>query len=504
MSVLAELLESRDAAQAELDGIVRTEEGEDRVELTDEQESRSRELIAEIEQLDPRIDEETRKAARNKLLAEARKQVVTEPALSTQVDEPRVYGKRSRNSWFHDQHILVNSSPLDPRRREAEARQLEWSHQVEWHLANDDKVTDAIEKQMRSELRRQGAQSVDASLAEYRDRGRTAADLKDQELRTGITTGGGATASAAGGGAAAFVSPVIFINEYAPYREAGRAFIQQLHQQPLPDYGMELYLPYVSGPAGVAAQTEGIGVQETDPTMGYLSGAVGTEAGQVSVSQQSLDRTGPGFEFDRLIFDQLQRDYDPKLDAYALTQVLAVATSQAYTGTFALTVASGVGGFVGQVSGAISSINTAAGTFLNPTHLFVIPSRWQFIAAWADAQGRQIIVPERYGPFNASGTANDVGEPVIEGYTGYTLAGLPVFKDQNIPNLGTTSTDQAIVGDLSEVYWFEGAPVDRVLPQTLAGNLQVIIQRYGYRGIIVRYPAGLVSINGAAMAAPVF
>lgn len=503
MGVLAELLESRDAAQAELDELVRSGEDGEQPELTEEQEARSRELIDEIEQLDPRIAEETRNAQRTKLLSDARRHVVTEPAASTVVDEPRVYGRRSRHSWFADQHAMVNRSPLDPRRREAEGRLTEWSHQVEREYADDSKAGRAAETQMRSQLREQGVESIEGRLADFRERGRTALDAK-QEDRTGITTGGGATASASGGGAAALVSPVIFINEYASYREAGRAFISQLHQQPLPDYGMELYLPYVSGPAGVASQTEGSGVQETDPTMGYLSGQVGTEAGQVTVSQQSLDRTGPGFEFDRLIFDQLQRDYDPKLDAYGITQVLAVATSQSYTGSFAVSTASGVGGFLGQVSGAISSINTAAGTFLNPTHVFVLPSRWQFIAAWADAQGRQLIVPEKYGPFNASATADGVGEPVIEGYTGYSFAGLPVFKDNNIPLLGTTTTDQAIVGDLSEVYWFEGAPVDRVLPQTLAGNLQVIIQRYGYRGIIVRYPAGVVSINGTAMAAPTF
>lgn len=510
MSRLADLLEKRDAHQQELDGLVAscrvvdetTGKTQDR-ELTEDEEKRSRKLLKKIDELDAEIVGEKRSAERQRTLAEARQIVApVEPALTTQVDEPRVYGKRSRNSWFHDQHILVNSSPMDPRRLEAQARQMEWSHQVERELANGSKAAAGIEKQIRSEMRRQGEQSVEGKLAEFRERGRTAMESKVEQR--GITTGGGATASAAGGGAAAFVSPVIFIDEYAPYREAGRAFVNQLHHQPLPDYGMELYLPFVSGPAAVAAQTEGSAVQETDPTMGYLSGSVGTEAGQVTVSQQSLDRTGPGFAFDKLIFDQLSRDYDPKLDVYALSQVLAVATSQSYTGTFAVSTASGVGGFLGQVNGAISTINTAPGTFLNPTCAFMIPSRWQYIAAWADAEGRQLIVPERYGPFNASGTAAADGAPVIEGYTGYSFAGLPVFKDANIPLLGTTTTDQVIVGDLSEVYWFEGQPVDRVLPQTLAGNLQVIIQRYGYRGIIVRYPAGVVSINGSAMAAPVF
>ena len=515
MSRLKTLQDRREKRQARLDALVDgakdvddAGEQHDR-ELTDEEQTRSAKLLSQIDKLDREIRKETRAVEKRAQIAAARSAVtIVEPARSTVVDEPRVYGKRSRNSWFHDQHVLVNSSPLDPRRHDAELRLMEWSHQVERDLANDDHdVVSAIEAQLRSEMRRRGNENVDGAIAEYRSRGRAALEQKTGdgvELRA-ITTGGGAQVSASGGGAAAFVSPVIMINDYAPYREAGRAFVTQLHSIPLPDYGMELALPYVSGPAGVGQQgSEGGAVPETDPTFGYLSGQIGTESGQVTVSQQSIDRTGPGFDFDRMIFDQLGRDYDPKLDAFAISQVLAVATTQAYTGTFSVSTASGVGGFLGQVNGAIAAINTAAGTFLDPTHLFMLPSRWQFIASWADAQGRQLIVPEQYGPFNAAGTAGGVGSPVIEGYTGFSFAGLPVFKDNNLPLLGTTTTDQAIVGDLSEVYWAEGMAVDRVLPQTLAGNLQVIIQRYGYRGIIVRYPNGVVVINGAAMAAPTF
>jgi HK97 family phage major capsid protein len=268
---------------------------------------------------------------------------------------------------------------------------------------------------------------------------------------------------------------------------------------------MEVYLPQVTGPAGITAQTEGSGVNETDPTFGYLSAALSTYAGQVTVSQQQLDRTGPGFSFDRMIFDQLNRDYCPKVDTKALNTVLGVATSQSWTGNagaFDLVAASGAGGFYGQVSKAKASIRTTAGTVLNPTHLFLVPQRWEFIAAWSDSQGRPVVVPDYAGVMNAAAAGSADGDEGIEGRTGYRLNGLPVFTDANIPNLGTTSTDQAIVGDLGECWVFEGNPVHRVLPQTLAGNLQVILQQYSYLAVLVRYPAAFVSINGTGMAAP--
>lgn len=509
--VLKEILEQRDALQGELEQITQAVEAEKR-DLSEAEETRSAELLAQIDEIDERVAQENRAAAKAELLAEARKRVQSVEARSSadgsQVNvsvesEAMVYGPDSRNSWWADQIALATRTPLDDRRIEAEARQREWSHQVEREIAHGTAKGKAAAKQFLDNESYRTAGKAAEKLAEARERGRVSLDAKTEQ-RTGITTGGGATASASGGGGAAFVSPVILaLSDYAPYREYGRAFIDQANRQPLPEYGMEVYLPHVTGPAAVASQTEAGAVAETDPTFGYLSAGLITEAGQVTVSQQQLDRTGPGFAFDRMIFDQLERDYAPKVDLYTLNQVLAVATSQSYTGTFALSAASGSGGFYGQVSKAKAAIRTAAGTILNPTHLFMQPSRWEFIAAWADTQGRALVVPDYAGPFNALANSAD-GDAGIEGRTGARFNGLPVFADANIPNLGTTTTDQALVACMSEVWVFEGNPVHRVLPQTLGGNLQTILQRYSYIAVLVRYPAGIVSINGTAMTAPAY
>ena len=238
---------------------------------------------------------------------------------------------------------------------------------------------------------------------------------------------------------------------------------------------MEVYIPFVSGPAGVAQQnTENTGVQETDPTFGFKAGALTTQSGQVIVSQQLLDRSGPNFNFDTMIFDQLMRDYTPKVDTYALTQALAGAGSQPWTGSsgaFDLTTTSGAGGFYGQVSKAKAAIRTTAGTVLNASHIFVSPQIWEYIAATADSTGRPLVAPDYAGVFNAAAAGSNDGDVGIEGVTGYRLAGLPVYTDGNIPSIGTTSESQAIVGDLAEVYVYEGNVVPRVIPQTYANQL---------------------------------
>jgi hypothetical protein len=229
----------------------------------------------------------------------------------------------------------------------------------------------------------------------------------------------------------------------------------------------------------VTATTESSGsttIADLAPTAGYLSGSLKTLSGQVVVSQQLLDRAGPSFAFDKLIFDQLMRNYALNFDVYCLEIALASAGVLNYKGNagkFELTKKEAAGGFYGQVAKAKAEIRTTAGTVLNPTHLFVRPTRWEFMSAFADTTGRSLVVPTYAGPFNAAGAGSASGDEGIEGATGYKFAGLPVFTDENIPDQGTTTNDQAVVGCLDEVWVFEGAITPRTIPQTKANTLQV-------------------------------
>lgn len=502
MSVLKDLLEKRDAAQQSLEELVRNPDGTDR-ELTGEQEERTASLLKNIDELDARIDEESQLEERRQRLAKAHGLLNSRMADVEVIHQPAMYGPESPHSHYADMAYAQILPEFDPRGAEARSRLREWSHQVEREVALGTKEGRSAEKQILANYRT-GPTTPQAAVAEARRRGLASIE----EKRTGITTGGGATATASGGGAA-FVSPVFYLTEYAPYREFGRAFADQCTKQPLPDYGMDVYIPAVTGPAKVTnSYTESAAVTELDPTAGYLSVQLSILAGQVTVSQALLDRAGPGFSFDRMIFDQLNRDYAPKLDSLVLAAALSSPATTTYTASsFQVSQAGNPGpangSFYSKVSSAKASMRTTAGTVLNPTHLFVQPSRWELIAAFGDSTARPLVVPDYAGPWNAAAAGSSDGDVGIEGNTGYRFNGLRAFTDANIPTPGT-GADQAIVGDLSEVHVFEGTPVTRAVPQTLAGNLQVLLQLYNYAGAIVRYPNAINAISGTGMAGITF
>ncbi|HET6911115.1 MAG TPA: hypothetical protein VFH54_17435 [Mycobacteriales bacterium] len=490
MSVLADLLASRDAAQKAYDEFVNPliEAGAD---LTDEQQEKRTELRSAVEGYDARIDEVDAEQKRSAKLAEIRKGIGATPAATVaEVNEPTTYGKGSEHSYFLDlAHVALG--PTDPGYEESRARILRASHEVavEMLTNKDSEKRSRIRDLIKEEKRSAGKDVVRDAVKRYEALGQTGRS----EMRALDTT-------ASSGGS--FVTPIYQVGEYAPFREAGRAFADQCNKQELPAYGMTVYIPHVTSAAAVAATSQNTAITEVDPTAAYLSGNLAIMAGEVTVSQALLDRAGPGFQYDAMVFDQLNRDYAPKLDANVLTAALAGAGTVAYTDStgFHLNIANGTGGFYSKVSGAKSAIRKGAGTFLSPTHLFLDPARWEFISGWGDGNARPVVVPGYAGPWNAVAGGNADGDLSVDGPTGYRLNGLPVFTDANIP-VPTVGADQAIVGDLREVYVFEGTPVTRAVPQTLANQLSILLQLYSYTTTIVRYPLGVQSVVGTGMSA---
>lgn len=509
MNPLEALLEKRSAAAEELEGILRDPEtGVSRESLTDEQETRSEALLGEIDEFDVEIRKQTEIQEKQNMLARARGLVTRSASVDAQVvEEKMVYGPESRNSFYLDMITLDRKSAIDPRHRAAQERMLQWSDQVEREVAEGSEFGKVAERQLREIYRDGSVEFTHAVMTEVRERGKLARELKDGVESRAILSGGGTTASAAGGGAAAFVTPV-FGTPYIPYREYGRAFADQCAKGDLPDYGLAIYKPQVTGPGGVSQLTEGNAVTEVDPAAGLQVATLVEFAGQVTLSQLVLDRMAPDYRFDVMCEKQMAIDYAPKFDKYVLAQSLANATSQGWTGNsgkFELTPPSGSlpgsGGFYGQVSLAKANMRKLVGTVLNPSCLFLDPARYEYIAAWSDVNGRPVIVPDYAGPFNAVGNSGD-GDAGIEGYTGTRFNGLPVYTDANIPTTGgTLNQDQALVSDLNEVEVYEGNPVNRVLPQTLASSIEVILQRYSYATVFINYAAAVTTINGTGMSA---
>lgn len=515
MKTLKELLERRDALLTEYEELVNPVLEDDTGETTldEDGETRRTELKTELAELEPRIEEleyvEVRKSRFNEARLLATAVVDTDEKIDMKVvSEPKTYGPGSRNSYFAD--FCSASSPMFRDHAGALERLARYDYEVSVEVARGSDEGKRAEMTVKEQYRGKNPETTKRIVEELREKGNAGSEA-GLEQRTGVTTG------ASSGGS--FVTPVYFVNEYAAYRKPGRAFVDQCNMHELPEYGVTVFLPAVLTDASVAAQ--GVGgnpnagsgenttISDTEPTAGYLTADLVTEAGQVQISQQILDRAGPDFQFDKLVFEMLTNDYNAVIDQYVLTKALAGAGQVPYSASaFILMNNLPVGdtieaaSFYSKVAQAKAKIRTNAGVVMDPTHLFVDPARWEYIAAQSDTTGRPLVVPGYANPYNAAAAGNADGKVGYEGATGYTLNGLPVFHDLNIPKIG--NQDQAIVGALNQIYVWEGNLVPRVVPQTLAQSLTVLLQVYSYIAVIPRYPTAIQTISGNAMSPPPF
>jgi len=79
------------------------------------------------------------------------------------------------------------------------------------------------------------------------------------------------------------------------------------------------------------------------------------------------------------------------------------------------------------------------------------------------------------------------------------LHGLPVVTDPSIPTTGgaANNEDPIIVARFDDLILWEGGVRGRVLPQTKAMTLTVLIQLYGYLAFTAaRFPASVVEVTG--------
>lgn len=409
--------------------------------------------------------------------------------------EPGPYETRSPHSWVRDsiaasdadmRALLADHGTSDMSKAAVEARLQRHATDVVHSLRSRNRHGKQVERMLREKNRHE-----DPIVHEQRAR---------EEFRA-LTTGGGATASASGGGAAAFVAPAVIMAAWAEFRSPYRAFADQLNTSvALPAYGLQAYVPSVTSGTTVTTEAELSGVSEGDPVAGFSASPIVLKAGQINVTQQFLDRAGPGIAGDVILFAQLHEQLDAQVDAYALTQALAGAQTVTNAGTFALASATpGVGGFLGDLKKGKSKLTDTAGTRLRGTHCFATSDFVDYIGAYSDGNARPVFAPEldaNHLPIRAQG---DQG---AEGYSGYVLTGLALFADDNIPASGANT--QIVVCRADTILQLEGAPIPYLYPPTYAGNLDAVLGVRSYVATIPRFPAGVSVISGAAYAAITF
>lgn len=397
------------------------------------------------------------------------------------VSEPRTYGVRSPYSYFAD----IAAVAVDPTfhsgahgRLDRYAREV--AHEVEAGSPEGRYAENVVRETTRVE-----------DATEHRRR----ADGMLKELRA-LTTGGGTTASAAGGSFAALVSPYFLLDETSIFRGVERAFADSCHTLPMPEWGMEVYIPAFTATDAVAQQTEGSAVAETDPTTGLTGGPVVTITGAITATQQLFDRGGSGGgSADVLIQKDLNARLDEKIDLYAIQT--ALATAGTFAGAASLTATSFKEVYT-DMGTAREGITDTAGVRLRPTHVFTTYDLFSGLSDIMGSDGRPMVMPtEKPGYPIVEGA--DMGHPVWSRYTGCIMpGGLLWFTDDNIPPNG--SNNQIIVTAAYEANVLLESPVPTftVFPQYNAGNLEVMLNLRSYACLIARHPTGTQVYSGAA------
>jgi hypothetical protein len=399
--------------------------------------------------------------------------------------EPRVYGLESPHSYFAD--ISLMQQPAAQEHRGAMDRRGQYAREVAYEMSQGSVEGRRAERQIRARLR-----TLNAGEHERR------ASEAIREVRA-LETKGGITASASGGGAAAFVSPAFLMDEWALYRGIARSFADQCHKVPLPAYGLQIYLPLISGTAKVNKQTEGGSVTETVPSTALEGAKVETATGQLIITQQIFDRafTGGG-SMDSLIYAQLHQQLDQEVDVYVLNQVLSTAELIAGEGSYSTK------GLYKDLALAREKMADTAGTRLRATHLFTTTDLYGYATRQVDTTSeRPIIVPTSMPGFPLTTGADPfAGEqrPKWSRFMGTVLpGGVLWFTDDNIPVAGTGSRTQLIVSaPETAIVLLEDEPILSAFVETLANEVKVVLNLREYCAAITRHAAGTASISSNA------
>lgn len=484
---IGQLIERRDAVQADIDAMIATAERESRTRFEEAEETRLAELMAEHGTLVQRIADLEAYAERSR-----------ESAVSAERLERATQVHIRSEPMTYERHNVRSSFLLDMARTrflgdgDAGARLARHRSEIDVELREGGRL---------HRLERDRARQFGRFVEELRqETGREVTLERRDADRTDATSVGD------------FVPPIWLMELYADSPRAGRPFADAVRNLPLPGGTDQINIPKITTGTAVAAQTaDNAGVNEQDMVTNVAQAPVRTIAGQFDVALQVLEQSP--IAFDEVVFLDLAADYDAKLDLQTLNG----------------------SGSSGQLKGALNAtgITTVTYTDASPT----VPELWpkfvdaanqsgtnrklpptlsvghwrrvQWMFAALDANNRPLLASAMVGPQNALGVLPGGGQQGLEpnGVTAWMPNGLPFMSDLNMPtNLGGgTNEDRIITLRPFDQLLFEGALRTRVLQEVLSGTLTVRFQAYAYVAFTAeRYPSGIAVVAGTGLATPTF
>jgi HK97 family phage major capsid protein len=292
------------------------------------------------------------------------------------------------------------------------------------------------------------------------------------------------------------VPPAWLMNQYIELARPGRAFANLVQRQPLPGGTDSINIPKLLTGTSVGIQTaDNTPVTDVDLTDTFINAPVRTISGQQGVAIQLIDQSP--IAFDDLVFRDLVAAHAAQTDQQVIGgtgangQVLGIQLTPGITSIAASTV--DIQGVYSAVANAVQTIHTTR--FLPPEVIVMHPRRWGWFLSLLDASQRPLFLGTANAPMNVAGVLSDVASQQIVG----SMHGLPVVTDPNIPvTQGTgNNEDPVFVVRASDLVLWEGGIRARVLPETKATTLTVILQCFSYLAFsAARYPQSVVVISG--------
>ncbi len=443
---MQKLKEARDSKVAELDGLVEELETLEAGETFDTKFDRSKELHAEIKDLNIKLDEAREAAETLKAVKESRNALGVEDEdlgdkeAVVEVNEPNLYREGGDHSFISDA----------------------WAAR-----SGDFKAQERLNKHQ---------------------------DFEARDVGTGAFTG--------------LVVPQYLVDEYAPIARAGSPFYNAVPKKDLPAFGNKIEISRITTGSQAAEQaTENSAVQETNMDDTLLTVNVDTIAGQQDVSRQALERGGqPGFSLENIIFQDLVAAYYTKLDNLMINgsgssgQPKGISQVSGINQTTYTDASPTVAELYPKLADAVQEINS--NRFAPATAILMHPRRWGFLTAGVDSSNRPLVLPAGNNPDNAAG----VGEAAAYGQVVGSVLGLPVITDANIrTDLGAGTEDAIYIAKVDDHIMFEDNLFQLKFEETNAGSLTTKMVVYGYVAFASgRYPKGISEIVGTGLIAPTF
>lgn len=294
------------------------------------------------------------------------------------------------------------------------------------------------------------------------------------------------------------VPPAWLMEQYVVLARPGRAFANLVQRQPLPGGTDSINIPKLLTGTDVDAQeTDNGNVTDVDLTDTFISAPVRTIAGSQGLAIQLIDQSP--IAFDDVVFRDLTAAHAAKTDQFVIGgtgangQILGVTGTPGISTVTANTV--DIKGVYAAVANAIQLVHTTR--FLPPEVIVMHPRRWGWFLSLLDQQDRPLFLPSANNGMNLGGVLTDVASQQVVG----NMHGLPVVTDPNVPITG--GKDSIFVLRSSDLILWESGIRARVLPETKAQTLTVLLQIYNYIAFTAaRYPQSVVQIPG--LDAPVF